>query len=175
MLQTDRIFQIKRRGDVVILLIQQALFLPDVGVGAIRWRSMHAEGHDIIVFDLPIDGARLFDEAKRIPNLHDIAKVAVAIIPRRFEPGLFIGRVENGEGHTGHIAAEFAVSAKLHVFGVVLGGCDIGVAHRQVGCFPDFKREFAGFDPVEDFDRQIILGCLPRIWSDLRSGSQPLH
>ena len=130
MLQTDRIFQIKRRGDVVIFLVQQSLFLPDVGVGAIRWRSMHAEGHDIIVFDLPIDGARLFDEAKRIPHLHDIAKVAVAIIPRRFESGLFIGRVENGEGHAGHIAAEFAVGAKLHVFGVVLGGRDIGVADR---------------------------------------------
>ena len=69
-------------------------------------------------------------EAKRIPNLHDIAKVAVAIIPRRFEAGLFIGRVENGEGHAGYIAAEFAVGAKLHVFGVVLCGRDIGVAHR---------------------------------------------
>ena len=60
------------------------------------------------------------------------------------------------------------------MFGVVLGGRDIGVAHRQVGRFSDLKRQFAGFDLVEDFDRQIILGGLPRILSNPRSGSQAL-
>ena len=88
---------------------------------------------------------------------------------------MFIGRIKNGEGHAGHIAAEFAVRTELYVFGVVLGGRDIGFAHRQVGCFSDLKRQFAGFDLVEDFDRQIILGGLPRIRSDPRAGSQTLH